>query len=803
MNHLAALFLLLPGTLTALTLEEAAQLAPLPESTRHGGAFFADLNADGHPDLVVSNPVSYGVYLFNPVEKKNVRWDRGWTEVLREGDAGDENALPLLVDPKGNPTGVVLREGALTDSSGRIILTKEDLLSVPAPAPLSAEASLRKLILRQGYEAKLVAQEPLVQDPVFVDWDERGRMWVVEMGDYPFAPGETTTDGKVGQGKVSNLQTGRIKILTDENEDGVYDRATTFLEGLRHPTGLTFWKGGVFISAIPDIFYARDTDDDGMCDEREVWYTGFTAGNPQHLVNGFAWGLDGWFYGANGDSGGEITNVKTGARIKLGSNDFRFHPVTREFRLETGRTQYGKWRDDYGNWFGNNNVTLAWHYHIPMAWMEANPEQVPPQIRALVSSDVRVHTISPPMRRFNHANATNVLTAACSPMPWNDGTFDTLIVCEPANNLVRQDVLSYETFPISSQRHPQDKKGDFIASADNWFRPVQVREGPDGALYLVDMYRLVLEHPEWIPAGISKGIDLRAGEDQGRIIRISQSKREYLAVTQRLDLRSAMRSHIRWQRDLAQRRLIEQGDLSALSWLSPLVQDRGAPLASRLQAAWTAALLSEEHRPELIQLLKSGHPKVRAAALVAAKVDDVHPDELKSWFPGDTPVALKPAALPMVTRDNPDRTKVVNEFQNQVPELKGDPKKGESIFLKACAACHQLGLLGVEVGPNLATVAAKPAAQLIEAIFDPNRAVEQRNLTTKVTKKDGSILLGIATSEAPGAITLRLPGGSDVVVRRSDIRAVDTVPISLMPDGLEAALTAQDVADLLERIRSP
>src|SRR6478735_4974710 len=119
----------------------------------------------------------------------------------------------------------------------------------------------------------LVAAEPLVQDPGRIDWDAKGRMWVVELGDLPFAPGEKTKDGSMGQEKVSDLQTGRVKILEDTNGDGVYDKSTLFLDGLKHPTGLAPWKNGVFIANIPDIFFAEDTDGDGKCDKRETWFT--------------------------------------------------------------------------------------------------------------------------------------------------------------------------------------------------------------------------------------------------------------------------------------------------------------------------------------------------------------------------------------------------------------------------------------------------------------------------------------------------------------------------------------------------
>ncbi|MEN3943345.1 PVC-type heme-binding CxxCH protein [Prosthecobacter sp. SYSU 5D2] len=325
------------SALAALTLEEARQIAPLPASSQHGGPLFTDLNNDGHDDLIVSNPHSYGVYLFNPVEKKNVQWDRGWSHVLREGRAGDANSLPLFVDAQGQATGLHFSKGALRKADGAVAVSLEELLRVPGPAPLSPKESFQALRVKPGYRASLIAHEPLVQDPIFMDWDSQGRLWVVEMGDYPFAPGETTRDGRLGAPQVSPLQTGRIKILQDTDCDGLYDRASLFLDGLRHPTGLAFWKGGVFISTIPDILYAEDTDGDGICDRREPWFTGFTAGNPQHLVNGFCWGLDGWFYGANGDSGGNITVLKTGQKILLGTSDFRFHPVTGEFQLEAGR----------------------------------------------------------------------------------------------------------------------------------------------------------------------------------------------------------------------------------------------------------------------------------------------------------------------------------------------------------------------------------------------------------------------------------------------------------------------------------
>ncbi len=781
------ILLCLSSKVLALTQDEAAKIAPIPELAKQGGTLFVDLNADGHEDLVVSNPQGYAVYLFNPVEKKNVQWARGWSNVLREGKAGDANSLPLIAEG-------TFKDGALVSADGSKRIPISELLRVPGPVPKSPRDSLKAMRVKPGYKVELVANEPLVQDPVYVDWDARGRMWVVEMGDYPFAPGEKTNDGKIGQDKVSDLQFGRIKILEDTNGDSVYDKATLFLDGLKHPTGLAFWKGGIFVSGIPDIFFAEDTDGDGKCDKREAWFIGFTAGNPQHLVNGFCWGLDGWLYGANGDSGGDIVVVKTGQKIKLGTNDFRFHPVTGALELEAGRSQYGKWRDDYGNWFGNNNSIIGWHYYLPMRYLVSHPERVVQSLRATINDEKTVYSISPPVRRFNWASATNTLTSGCSPIPWNDGRDELLLICEPANNLVHREVLDHTKLPITSHRHPDDTNSEFIASADNWFRPSMARVGPDGALYIVDMYRLVLEHPEWIPADIVKGLDLRAGEKMGRIYRITRSADKTKIVA------SGMQSTNRWQRDTAQRLLLEKGDKSAVPELQKLASEERQPLNVRLQAAWTAHLLTGDKPESLIALMKASYPKVRGAALVTAGSDDVHPDELASWFPKK--IASKAVApVPVITNSNPDRQKIVKRYIAEVASLRGDATRGEIVFQKACVACHKLGSLGVEVGPDLATVAAKPMEQILEAIFDPNRAVEVRNAATQITRKDGAVIAGLIAAETPNAVSLRLPGGVELPFPRAEIQSMKTLTTSLMPEGMESVVTPQDAADLLARIQ--
>src|SRR2546430_5033590 len=149
------------------------------------------------------------------------------------------------------------------------------------PAQTPAE-SLRAITVRPGFTVELVASEPLVQDPIAFDWGADGRLWVVEMGDYP--------SGIDGNGKPG----GRVRFLEDTDGDGRYDKSTVFLDGLNFPNGIIPWRKGVIISAAPEIFYAEDTDGDGKADIRKTLFTGFVEGNQQHRANGFEYGLDNW-----------------------------------------------------------------------------------------------------------------------------------------------------------------------------------------------------------------------------------------------------------------------------------------------------------------------------------------------------------------------------------------------------------------------------------------------------------------------------------------------------------------------------
>lgn len=389
------------------------------------------------------------------------------------------------------------------------------------PPPRSPEDSLQALRTRPDLRIDLVAAEPLIASPVAIDFGADGRLWVCEMRDYP--------EGMDGKGTPG----GRVSVLSDTDGDGRYDRAKVVAEGLPFPTGLMAWGDGVLVAAAPEVLFVKEGDPPARPgDTGRVWrrLTGFATHNYQARVNGFRWGMDGWVYGSGGLFGGKLTSVQTGREIEVSGRDFRWHPETGELEALAGVSQQGRIRDDFGEWFGNDNSTLLWHFPLADRYTGRNPHMAPPEPRSRVNrDDNRVFPRSRTLARFNDPQAANQLTSACGPEIYRDDLLGreyqgNAFVCEPVHNLVRRALLDPEGVSFAARRAPDERDHEFLASTDNWFRPVEVRTGPDGGLWVVDMYRFVVEHPRWITAERLRELDVRAGADRGRIYRIRSAQ---------------------------------------------------------------------------------------------------------------------------------------------------------------------------------------------------------------------------------------------------------------------------------------
>jgi putative membrane-bound dehydrogenase-like protein len=483
------------------------------------------------------------------------------------------------------------------------------------PTAKSPAGSLRCIKVRPGFEVELVAAEPLVQSPIAFAWGPDGKFWVVEMGDYPL--------GVDGKGKPG----GRVKLLESTKGDGKYDKATVFLDNLALPTGVMPWGKGVLVTCAPEVFYAEDTDGDGRADVRRPLYTGFVEGNPQHRVNGLVWGLDNWVYLANGDSGGQIKSVKTGAVVDMRGRDLRIRPDEGKLDAQTGMSQYGRCRDDWGNWFGCNNSNPMYHFVLADHYLRRNPHLAPPDPRVQVSitpGAARVYPISRTLPRFNDPWAANNFTSACSVIVYRDDLFGpdfagNSFVSEPVHNLIHREIMAPRGTTFTSRRAPDEQTSEFLASSDNWFRPTMIQTGPDGALWVADMYRQVIEHPEWIPKDWQKQLDLRAGHDKGRIYRIYPTGKRPRPIPRldRLDtaeLVAALDSPSGWQRDTVQQLLIRRRDPAALPLLRTTATTHQHPLA-RLHALCTLGGLDGLTTDDLQSALADAHPGVRRHAI--------------------------------------------------------------------------------------------------------------------------------------------------------------------------------------------
>lgn len=498
--------------------------------------------------------------------------------------------------------------------------------------PVAPEDSVALIHVPEGFEVELVVAEPEVIDPVAFTWGADGRLWVIEMSDYP--------NGMDGEGKAG----GRVRWLKDTNGDGQYDQFVLFADGLSFPTGILPWKEGVLVTAAPMILYLEDSNGDGVSDAQHVLFEGFLEGNQQLRVNGLIRGLDNWIYcasGAHRSSYGEdsvVISKKTGEEIALGSRDFRFNPETGELDPLSGPSQFGRNRDDWGNWFGEMNSYPMWHYVLQDQYTRRNPHAASPDPRKqlVLPRNPKVYPFKEIQKRFHNYQESGRFTSACGSMVYRDGllfpdsdseTID-FFTCEPFGNLVQHNRSESEgvSFTVSLNGPVEVDDGiDFFASKDRWCRPVMARTGPDGALWIADMYRYMIEHPQWLP---KEGQDdlkpfYRLGDDRGRIYRVYRKIQKdhsipNLETMTSNQMVSVLESRNGWQRDTAQALLIERNDHSVVPELMKMALNSEQPLA-RLHSFYILAGMDALDTKLLIQMTSDSSSGVRRHAVKLAE----------------------------------------------------------------------------------------------------------------------------------------------------------------------------------------
>ncbi len=1069
-------------------LPEGAQFVDAGGNDR--GLRLVDVDEDGPLDLLWSHEGGSGVVLWRGMES-------GFSQTVLARQVGEPGCLPLLVRGRTN-NGAWFHDRHLVvqnEDTARLpnLVDRRSFNELLGEADLGARtprAALAGLKARPGFRVELVASEPLVADPVGFDWDDRGRLWVVEMADYPM--------GIDGAGQVG----GRVRVLSDRDGDGRYDHADLLCDELPYPTGITTWRDGCLVTAAPDILFLADRDGDGRAEVRQALYRGLSEGNQQHRANGFTRGLDNWLYCGNGHSGGRLVGPAGEPPVNISGRDFRIHPSSGRVDTLLGVTQFQRARSDWGHWFGNNNIEPLFQYLIEDRYLRRNPHVAPGNVVALVPDLPGTAPVFPRSRtlaRFNDFHTANRFTSACGSILYRDELLGAHLagnsfVSEPVHNLVHREVVRSDGLRYESHRAADEASSEFLASSDSWFRPTFLATGPDGALWIADMVRAVIEHPEWIPDETEAMLDVRAGSQQGRIYRVLPVGTEprpipHLADWTTEERVAGLESPNGWVRDKIQELLVEQGSgepvaalermaregqratarlhalatlegldhldtatlLAALADPHPGVRRQALELAeprlrrgeaandevlatvcrlgddrepqvrlqlalalgeSRSQAAGQllADLARAPSEGELDELLvtaihsslvphaatmarhwrRSPGPRGPAPAVLAAVIevaiatddlaatealvqlletpladgggagspaaieptwqadgvarlvealerrskslaelgqrlpsgvaglerltarllagaqatlaDDQQPaearlaaiellgklaageaataDRLLPLIDGRQPPELQQAALAVLSRSDQEKVSIgllerwsslnptlrsevldlllrrdtwidqcltqleqgsvaanqidaahrqrllahrrgdvrqraaalwadegkhtradVVAAHRQVAEMTGDAERGVQWFDQRCGVCHRLGERGVAVGPDLSPQAAKPALALLEAILDPNRAVEAPYLNYVVVTTDGLAYSGLIVAETSTAITLRGQQGKDQVLLRSQIDSMESTGKSLMPEGLERDLTDQQMADLLCFIR--
>ena len=821
------------------------------------------------------------------------------------------------------------------------------LSAAPLPSPLTPAEALKAFEAAPGLRVELVAAEPLVASPCAIAFDSKGRLFVAENRGYPIGP------------KEGEKPAGVIALLEDTDGDGRMDKRTVFADGLTFPNGVLPWGGGLIVTCAPDVLFLKDTNGDGVADERRVLLTGFaTTGSTQLRVNAPTIGPDGWIYLAAGLSGGTVTCPSHPERPALKMTaDIRFHPKTLEVELVDGKSQYGMSFDRDGNRFICMNRVPVQHVVFDSKWLKRNPRlafsetvQDCNERNAFNGINgghdgVRLFPISSNITTADgHAGS---FSAACGVKVWQGKSLltpecaNTILSCDPTGNLIHADRLTPKGATFAAT--PLYQGREFIASRDDWFRPVFLTKGPEGALYIADMYRKVIEHPEYLPEEVRKHTDFESGKNLGRIWRVRAEKapnqQQKALINPRVGFRQIIEqgddassqatkalasaalkhSEDKWMRaavlsgiggreglflqamlaELPHEAKVGAGLAEVLGYLggaftksAELEVASAAPESVRLAllngylsgvgrkatglpASFQALLESSssvaldkskslEERSVAVKLmgrlpwertggsllklaLDESAPDLAAASLKAVVIypkDEVSTSLLAGWshyaparrdavlsallgvpfHVKGVLAAVEAKRLPASAFTGVRRRQVLAAKDPAVkalaerlltvsarPEALAEatkalaltpvPANGRVVFNAVCATCHRLDREGHAVGPDLFDIRRQTKENILFHIVNSDAEIAPAFTAYLAEAKDGRVLSGILVGDTPTSITLRGPLGVEATLLRSDLAKLESLPSSLMPTGLEAGLSKQQLADLLAYLK--
>ncbi len=497
-----------------------------------------------------------------------------------------------------------------SDAEAAARAAMDPLVPPPHPVPLlSPEEEIKTFNLPAGFHAEVVACEPMVQHPIFITFDPDGRMWVLEMRGY--MPNI--------EGKGENEPIGRVSVCEDTDGDGRMDKSTVFLDHLVLPRALALAKDGVLVGEPPKLWFCRDTNGDGVADDRTLIASDYGDGvNPEHQANGLLYNLDNWYCNADyekrfrNDGGKWLTDVV----------------------LDRG--QWGISQDDVGRLYHDNNSDYLRGNLIAPMYAARNPNFSAAGVNVQIDHDQEVFPAHDTAENrgyrpgFLRPDGTlHKVTAACSPWIYRAQLFPkdfygNAFVAEASCNVVRRSILSEED-AIVTGKNAYDQK-EFIASTYERFRPVSFATGPEGALYIVDMHHGLIQHHGYETPYVKAQYKARELDQHlmtGRIFRIvpDGAKPQPAAKMSKMlspQLVECLSNPNAWVRETAQRLLVER-NVSAASGPLKKLATSGANSLGRIHALWTLDGMHRLDAPTVRAGLNDADPRVRAQAIRLAE----------------------------------------------------------------------------------------------------------------------------------------------------------------------------------------
>jgi putative membrane-bound dehydrogenase-like protein len=462
--------------------------------------------------------------------------------------------------------------------------------------------------IQDGFNVELVANEPLIYDPVDLEFNEKGDAMVLEMPGYPMEDKQS-----------------RLLVLKDNNKDGVYDSTIVFKDNLGLADSFMPYKKGVLVAAPPYLLQLHDENGDYKVEKVDTLMGGFAKENLQHNYNGLTYGIDNWIYAANGGNDGKpYWWGDTTTAMDLRGQDLRFNLETRQMeRLGESSGGFGLAMDEYGRFFETHNLTHISHLVFPDRYLKGR--QILPENTLQNISDheedglARIFPIGEQEDRVNHPEQSGYFSGSCGVTYYGGGAFgekynNTIWVADVVLNLIHVDKIKPNGASFTASRIFENK--DFLASSDRAFRPVNMSVGPDGSMYIIDIHRKVIEHPEWIPDEIEKTLDLNAGKNQGRIYKISSTNKsfDFKQFSSSEGLLESLKNPNQWVRNTAHRLLMENVlSNETFLGLKKLLESDNA--LARLHAIWILTYSGKLTPNEVAEALQDKNASIRESVL--------------------------------------------------------------------------------------------------------------------------------------------------------------------------------------------